>query len=173
MVTVLPALHDDLIVLTGCPGQDTPAYLNGAGAEPAHRFGRPPKTTATVGDAFARWADEWETGGSTRAFAAREQVTGRLLGGCELRIQPRASAQVCYWTAAADRGRGYATRSLVLLLRYARAIGIRQATTHLATDNHASRRVAEKAGLLSVADFTAADGTGMVQYLINLANYGI
>ncbi len=33
--------------------------------------------------------------------------------------------------------------------------------------------MAEKAGLLSVADFTAADGTGMVQYLVNLANYGI
>jgi RimJ/RimL family protein N-acetyltransferase len=173
MVTVLPALHDDLIVLTGYPGQDTPAHLNGAAREPANRFARPPKAQATVANGFARWPDEWESGGSTRAFAAREQVTGRLLGGCELRIQPRASAHVCYWTAAADRGRGYATRSLVLLLRYARAIGIRQATTHLAADNHASRRVAEKAGLLSVTAFTAADGTGMVQYLVNLANYGI
>ena len=149
MVTVLPALHDDVIVLTGYTGQAPP----------------------TVQDAFARWAHEWETGGSTRAFAARDQATGRLLGGCELLIQPCASAQVCYWTSGNDRGYGYATRSLVLLLRYARAIGIRQAKAHIAADNHASRRVAEKAGFRSAAAFTAADGTGMVQYLANLATW--
>jgi len=170
MVTVLPALHDDAIVLTGYTDRDMPAHLAGVNGQAAHRFGWRPKTpaSATIQDGFARWAHEWETGGHTRTFAAREQVTGRLLGGCELRIQPRASADVRYWTSANDRGRGYATRSLVLLLRYARAIGIRQATAHIAANNHACRRVAEKAGLRSVAAFTAADGTGMVQYLIDL-----
>ena len=169
---MLPALHDDVIVLTGYNGQDMPGHLIGANGHTAHRFGWRPKTAtpAIIGDPFARWADEWETGGSTRAFAAREQDTGRLLGGCELRIQPRGSAHICYWISPADRGYGYATRSLVLLLRYARTIGIRQATAHIAADNHASRRVAEKAGLLSVTAFTAEDGTGMVQYLINLTN---
>lgn len=169
---MLPALHDDVIVLTGYTCPDIPAHLIGANGPTAHRFSRRPKTAApaTLGDPFARWADEWETGGSTRAFVAREQGTGRLLGFCELRIQSRGSAHVCYWISPADRGRGYATRSLVLLLRYARTIGIRQAKAHIATDNHASRRVAEKAGLLSVTAFTAEDGTGMVQYLINLAN---
>ena len=169
---MLPALHDDVIVLTGHNGQDMPVHLFGANGHTAHRSGRRPKTVApaTIGDPFARWADEWETGGSTRVFVAHEQGTGRLLGGCELRIQPRGSAHVCYWISPADRGYGYATRSLVLLLRYARAIGIRQAKAHIAADNHASRRVAEKAELLSVTAFTAADGTGMVQYLINLTN---
>jgi RimJ/RimL family protein N-acetyltransferase len=172
MVTVLPALHDDVIVLTGYTCPDIPADPASANGRTAHRFGRRPKAAgpATIGDPFARWADEWETGGSARAFVAREQDTGRLLGGCELRIQPRGSAHVCYWISPADRGYGYATRSLVLLLRYARTIGIRQAKAHIAADNHASRRVAEKAGLLSVTAFTAEDGTGMVQYLINLAN---
>lgn len=169
MVTVLPALHDDAIVLTGYTDRDIPAHLGGADGETAHRFGWRPKASASaIRDAFAWWAHEWETGGRTRAFAARDQVTGRLLGGCELRLQPCGSAHVCYWISTADRGQGYATRSLVLLLRYARAIGIRQAKAHIAADNHACRRVAEKAGLLSVAAFTAADGTGMVQYLINL-----
>ena len=167
---MLPALHDDVIVLTGYTCPDIPAHPLGANGQTAHRFGRRPKAAATIGDPFARWADEWETGGSTRAFVACEQGTGRLLGGCELRIQPRGSAHVCYWISPADRGYGYATRSLVLLLRYAHAIGIRQAKAHIAADNHASRRVAEKAGLLSVAAFTADDGTGMVQYLINLTN---
>jgi RimJ/RimL family protein N-acetyltransferase len=171
MVTVLPALHDDVIVLTADTYQDIPAHL-AANGQAAHRLGWWPKTPApdTIRDPFARWADEWETGGSTRAFAAHEQDTGRLLGGCELRIQPRGSAHVCYWISPAYRGCGHATRSLVLLLRYARVIGIRQAKAHIAAGNHASRRVAEKAGLLSVTAFTADDGTGMVQYLINLTN---
>jgi RimJ/RimL family protein N-acetyltransferase len=173
MVTVLPALHDDVIVLTGYTGQDLSAHLAGANGETAHRFGAWPKTTApaTAQNAFAHWAHEWETGSSTRAFAARDQVTGQLLGGCELRIQPRGTAHVRYWTAAADRGCGYATRSLVLLLRYARTIGIRQATAHIAAGNHASRRVAEKAGFRSAAAFTAADGTCMIQYLVDLTRW--
>jgi RimJ/RimL family protein N-acetyltransferase len=153
---VLPALHDDAIVLTGYTDRDIPAPLAGANGEAAHRFGLRPVTSApaAIRDPFAWWTSEWETGG-IRAFAAREQVTGRLLGGCELRIQPRASADVCYWTSATDGGHGYATRILVLLLRYARAIGIRQATAHIAVTNHACRRVAEKGGLHSVAGFTA------------------
>ena len=169
---MLPALHDDVIVLTGYTCPDMPAHLIGANGQTAHRFSQQPKAAASaiIDDPFARWADEWDTGGSTRAFVAREQHTGRLLGGCELRIQPRGSAHVSYWISPADRGYGYATRSLVLLLRYARTIGIRQAKAHIAADNHASRRVAEKAELLSVTAFTAADGTGMVQYLINLTN---
>jgi RimJ/RimL family protein N-acetyltransferase len=166
MVTVLPALHDDVIVLTGCTGKDAPAHRAG---QNGHRHGWRPKSTATVRDPFAHWAHEWDTGGATRVFAARDQVTGRLLGGCELRIQPGGSARVCYWTGAADWGHGYASRSLVLLLRYARAIGIRQAEVHVAADNHASRRVAEKAGFLAVSAFTADAGTGMVQHQINLA----
>jgi len=32
-----------------------------------------------------------------------------------------------------------------------------------------TRRVAEKAGFRSAAAVTAADGTGMIQYLVNLA----
>ena len=168
---MLPALHDDVIVLTGYAGQDMPAHLVGADGETAGRPGWRPGNPATVRDAFAHWADEWETGGPARTFAACDQVTGRLLGGCELRIQPRGSARIRYWTSAADWGHGYATRSLLLLLRYARAVGIRQATAHIAADNHAARRVAEKAGFLSAAAFTAEDGTGMIQYLVNLTTW--
>ena len=168
---MLPALHDDVIVLTGYTGQDMPAHLVGADSETAYRFGRRPDNPAAVRDAFARWADEWETGGATRTFAARDQVTGRLVGGCELRIQPRGSAHVRYWTSVPDRGYGYATRSLVLLLRYARAIGIRQATADIAADNHAARRVAEKAGFRSATACTAEDGSVMIEYLVNLATW--
>lgn len=35
-----------------------------------------------------------------RAFATREQATGRLVGGCELRIKASGPAHVSYWTNA-------------------------------------------------------------------------
>jgi RimJ/RimL family protein N-acetyltransferase len=174
MVVVIPALNDNIIVLNQHTVEDIPAHLAGEDQETARRFGWWPKTStaATVRDAFARWAHNWETGGPERAFAVRDQATGRLLGGCELRIQPGRSACVSYWTSAADRGRGYATRSLALLLRYARSTGIQAAEAHIATDNHPSRRVAEKAGFVPAATYTAEDGTDMIHYQIHLSDPG-
>lgn len=168
-MTLIPALHDGVILLNRHTDDDIPAHIAGEDEETARRFGWWPRTSTPVGvkDAFARWASEWETGGPTRTFAAREQATGRLLGGCELRIQPDGSAHVSYWTSATDRGRGYATRSLALLLRYARTVGIGQAEAHIAADNHSSRRVAEKAGFLPAGTFTEQDGTEMIRYRIS------
>jgi|ERR1700733_2422881 RimJ/RimL family protein N-acetyltransferase len=125
---------------------------------------------ATVRDAFSRWAHNCETSGPTRVFAVRDRAAGVLLGGCELRIQPSGSAHVSYWTDAAGRGRGYATRSLALVLHYARSIGIRDAEAHIAADNQPSRRVAEKTGFLPAGTFTAKDGTGMIRYQIHQTN---
>jgi RimJ/RimL family protein N-acetyltransferase len=171
-VIVTPTLHDGVVVLDRYTDDDIPAHLAGEDEETARRFGWWPKTStpATVRDAFARWAHDWDTGGPTRTFATRDQATGRLLGGCELRIKPGGPANIAYWTNASARGRGYATRSLALLLDYARSIGIRDAEAQIAADNHASRRAAEKAGFLPSTTFTAEDGTGMISYQVHLRN---
>lgn len=169
---MIPALHDGAILLNRYSAEDISAHLAGEDEETARRFGWWPRasTPDTVRDAFAHWAHEWETGGSTRAFAARERATGRLLGGCELRIKPGRQANVSYWTNATDRGHGYATRILALLMRYACSIEIREAEAQIAVDNYPSRRVAEKSGFLPVGTFTADDGTSMIQYQIQLAH---
>jgi RimJ/RimL family protein N-acetyltransferase len=169
---VIPALHDDVVILNQYTDDDIPAHLAGEDEETARRFGWWPKTStpATVRDAFARWAHDWETGGPVRAFATREQATGRLVGGCELRIKPGGPANVSYWTNATDRGRGHATRSLALLLDYARSIEIRDAEAQIAADNRPSRRVAEKAGFFPIGTLTEHDGTGMIRYQIHLTN---
>lgn len=171
-VTVIPALHDGVVVLNQYTSNDIAAHLAGEDEETARRFGWWPKTSteATVRDAFTRWAHDWETSGPTRVFAVRDRATRLLLGGCELRIQSGGSAHVAYWTNAAGRGHGYATRSLALLLHYARSIGIRDAEAHIAVDNQPSRRVTEKAGFLPAGTFTAEDGTGMIRYQIHLTN---
>ena len=167
-----PDLQDGVVFLSRYTEDDIPAHIAGEDEETARRFGWWPQTPTPAGvrDAFAVWAREWETGGPTRTFAVRELGTGRLLGGCELRIQPDRTAQVSYWTSAADRGRGYATRSVALLLHYARSIGIREAEAHVASDNHPSRRVAEKAGFRPAGTYTGQDGTDMIRHHIHLAN---
>jgi RimJ/RimL family protein N-acetyltransferase len=171
-VTVILALHDDVVILNQYTDEDLAAHLAGEDEETARRFGWWPKTStpATVRDAFAQWAHDWETGGPTRAFATREQLTGQLVGGCELRIKPDGPATVSYWTHAAGRGHGYATRSLILLLHYARSIALCDLEAHIAADNHPSRRVAEKAGFLPAGTFTEQDGTAMIRYQIHLTN---
>jgi RimJ/RimL family protein N-acetyltransferase len=55
---------------------------------------------------------------------------------------------------ASQRGRGYARNALALLLGYAASIGITRLRTNIATDNHASRRVAESAGFHQESTFT-------------------
>src|SRR5262245_40839573 len=161
MASVVPALTDGVIVLNAYTSADIPAHLAGEDEETARRFGWWPQTSTAAGvrDTFNRWAQEWQTGGPTRTFAAREAATGRLVGGCELRLQPDGSAQISYWTSASHRHRGYATRTLVLLLQYARSISVTRAEADIATDNLASQRVSEKAGFHPASTFTTEDGT--------------
>lgn len=167
---LIPDLADGIITLTRHTDDDIEAHLADKDEETARRFGWWPRksTPDTVRNAFARRARNWETSGPVRAFAVRERATGRLTGGCELRIQPGGQAHVSYWTASTERGRGYATRGLSLALAYARSIGIRDAEAHIAADNQPSRRVAEKTGFHLAGTFTEKDGTLMARYQIRL-----
>ena len=103
--------------------------------------------------------------GYPRAFAVRAAASGQLVGSCELRGQPEGGwGRVSYSTHANQRGRGYASRALGLLRRYALSIGIARLESHVAEDDMASRRVSEKAGFLLSGRFTAEDGTRMLCY---------
>jgi hypothetical protein len=57
---VIPALHDDVVILNQYTDEDITAHLAGEDEETARRFGWWPKTStpATVRDAFARWAHD-------------------------------------------------------------------------------------------------------------------
>jgi RimJ/RimL family protein N-acetyltransferase len=71
---------------------------------------------------------------------------------------------VSYWTHTGKRGRGHARNALALLLSYAASIGVTRLEAHVATDNQASRRVAESAGFSRAGTFTDDAGTEMIRY---------
>ena len=129
------------------------ASAGGRPAQPRRRYGPPTPTGRGTGAPTPR----------VRTFAARDPESGGLVGGCELRIRPDGTAEVSYWTHAAQRGRGHARNALALLVGYAASIGVTRLEAHVAADNRASRRVAESAGFSQAGTFTD-DGTQMIRY---------
>ena len=166
LVATVPELRGDRILLNAHADEDAAAHAAGEDEETARRFGWWParSTEETVRAAYANWARNWRDDGPTRAFAARDPETGALVGGCELRIGPDSTGEVSYWTHAGQRGRGYARNALALLLGFATSIGVTRLEAHVATDNRASRRVAESAGFTQAGTFTDDDGTEMIRY---------
>jgi RimJ/RimL family protein N-acetyltransferase len=166
LVATVPELRGDRILLNAHADEDAAAHAAGEDEATARRFGWWParSTEETVRAAYANWARNWRDDGPTRAFAARDPETGALVGGCELRISPDGTGEVSYWAHAGKRGRGLARNALALLLGYAASIGVTRLQAHVATDNHASRRVAESAGFTQAGTFTDDDGTEMIRY---------
>ena len=78
-------------------------------------------------------------------FAVVNTADDRLVG--VIHVDPRDhEVAVSYGTAPEMRNRGIATRACHLIVEWALVHGYRRATLEIATDNHASQRVAEKCG---------------------------
>jgi [ribosomal protein S5]-alanine N-acetyltransferase len=148
-------LEDEAVALHPLGEEDAPALVEAIGDDPdLDRWTRIP-IPYTEGDAreFIATTDEV-------AFGIRDRASGELLGGIGLRVYDMAVVEVGYWVKPGARGRGVATRALVLAARHA-FDELGAARVHLTTepDNVASQRVAEKAGftregvLRSLLDF--------------------
>jgi RimJ/RimL family protein N-acetyltransferase len=173
MVIMVPTLGDGVIILNQYTDADIAAHLDGQDDEHRRQFSdpsHPDLTLAEVRSGFAWWAQQWETSGPMRTFAARDAGTGQLVGGCQLELQPGGPAQVSYRVSASQRRRGYATRMLALLLQYARSIGVAEVEAPIAEDNPASRRVSEGAGFRPAGSYTAHDGASMIRYQATLTS---
>jgi RimJ/RimL family protein N-acetyltransferase len=99
---------------------------------------------ATIQRAADAWtAGTWAVFGIVDAGAAVDQV----LGGANLRFADHDTAEVSYFLRASARGRGFATRAVFLLARWAfDELGIQRLELRAHPDNEASIRVAERAG---------------------------
>jgi len=93
----------------------------------------------------AKWA-AWESGDEL-AFIIREAAGGHAIGWCDLRLREGRCAEISYGVNPQSRGRGIATRAVVLLCRFAfETLGAACVELNAGELNAASRRVAEKAG---------------------------
>jgi RimJ/RimL family protein N-acetyltransferase len=87
--------------------------------------------------------------GQGLVFGLWERASGGFLGevGLYQLDWDRRSAEVGYWLRETARGRGYAAEALELVCGQARgSLELRHVEAHIAPDNVASRRVAERQG---------------------------
>jgi len=91
-------------------------------------------------------------------FVITDAADGRLLGavgidGIGHGEEEGADAEVGYWVAKPERGRGVATRAVLLAVGWARAdLGLGPIALHTFPGNRASERVAEKCGFVQTGE---------------------
>lgn len=140
-----PHITDGVIVLDGHTLADVELHLAGEDEEQARRFGWYParSTPETVRAAIERWQESWRTSGPTRTWAIRDAGTGELAGGCELRLKDDGIAEMSYWVFPVWRRRGFASRAVRLVCRYAfDELGIERVELFIEPDSAAPRRAA-------------------------------
>jgi RimJ/RimL family protein N-acetyltransferase len=144
------SLENGGAVLRPWAGADAPALL-AAYADPAIQRWHV-RELATLDEAcelIAAWRRAWEQ--EQRLEWAIADADGALLGRLALKdlVLFDGIAEVAYWTVPAARGRGLAPQAVMAVSGWAFSVGFRRLELQHSTLNHASCRVAEKAGFES------------------------
>ena len=91
---------------------------------------------------------------------------GRIVGGCGFKTVPNnGRVEVGYGVSPSVRGQGAATAALKLLLHSAFESGATEVLAEVAPTNHASTRVAQKAGFVQVGARVDNENEYVVQWL--------
>ncbi len=147
MRLVAPTLSDGEISVRPLREADVPAIVAACQDPAIPRWTRvpPPDTVDDARRFLANAATEAAAGeGVALAIAGPDD---RLIGTVAVFGLDGERGEIGYWTAAAARGRGAASRATVLLRDWAHAeLGLREITILAHRDNVASQRVAERAG---------------------------
>jgi RimJ/RimL family protein N-acetyltransferase len=141
------SLSDGHVVLRRWRIEDAPA-VDAACQDPEIAYWIPfiPRPY-TLADAETFIRDCLETGDDRGAFAVTLAGRDEALGSMDMRINQFGTGHIGYWIAAEARGGGLCTRALRLISRWGfadRGLGRLELVTD--PENHASQRVAEKAG---------------------------
>lgn len=137
-----------------------------------------PVTEEEVEVEVANWhhreevGDDW-TGGILTLRFWLVRIGCEVIGACSLRHHLdellHAIGHLDYGITYSERGRGYGTRQLSLLLAYAREMGMQQVIVGISPSNIASRRVAEKNGGRLDGELPhPRSGVPILQYLFEL-----
>jgi len=147
-----PPLTDGVVVLRPPTLGDADAYLAvRSERDIRHWMGWDDDRRPSHDDIVAtieRGLDAWREG-SWGVFVIADARDGRVVGGANVRLGDYQTAEVSYYVAAAARGRGLATRTVLLLARWAfDELGIQRLELRAHPDNEPSIRVAERAGFM-------------------------
>ncbi len=156
-----PTLSDGVIRLDSHTVEDAEAHHAGEDMEMVRRFDGVEKAPLEdIRGAMRRWIALRAAGGPQFAYALRD-LTGVLMGGCEMQRRRADTARMSYWVYPAFRGRGYASRGLALLCAEAAKIdGIETIEADIAADNLASRGVALRNGFVQAGTVTEETWSG-------------
>src|SRR5579872_610928 len=150
-----PTLSDGVVVLDSHTIEDAEAHHAGEDLEMVRRFDGVEKAPLEdIRGAMRRWIAMRAAGGPQFAYALRD-LSGVLMGGCEMQRRRADTAHMSYWLYPAFRGHGYASRGLALLCAEAARIeGIETIEADIAADNLASRGVALRNGFVQAGTVT-------------------
>ena len=139
-------------------------FMSLASADPAirrynevhDRYGNPapPLSILEAEAAIDQFVRGWQTFAATAvprdvAWAITDARSGELVGCCGVDDWTEEDvAQVGYWIAAEARGRGYATRAVVLMTRWLFELGAARVFMTIVAGNDASLAVARRAGFV-------------------------
>ena len=159
----VPILSDGVVTLRGWSNDDV-AFMAAAFADPAirryngvhDRLGQPAPplsitdAAAAIDEIGARWRAFAATGNPTgAAFAITDATSGELLGCCGVDDWSNADvAQIGYWLDPNARGRGFATRAVILLTGWLFSLGAARVFLTIVAGNDASVAVARRAGFV-------------------------
>lgn len=167
-------LSDGTITLSPLRPDDVDAHLAGEDEQLVRWLNGGPGTREGV-EAYVRHCrEQWESAGPLRAFGIRAGADEVLAGTVDLRFAGEGLApgqvNVAYGLYPSWRGRGLATRAVLLASRYAADEGGAEAVIQVEPDNPASAAVARRAGftLREPASRTDAGGTRFDWYVRDL-----
>ena len=120
------------------------------------RFGvEPPVTTASIGAYVAGVDARWRDGCQISLAVV---IDGEIVGGCDLDDLDTDEPDLGYWTAAAHRRRGLATRVAAVLLDWAVAhLDAGAIRLIVEADNVASIAIAQRLGFRRLADLEVVE----------------
>jgi RimJ/RimL family protein N-acetyltransferase len=147
----IPSLSDGQVSLRPWRSEDVPAMLS-AFADPVfdHFSDWAPQTDVDALAHLARQDDRRRRGEAIDLAITSLGEPGAALGGVSLNdidLREHSRASIGYWLGPEGRGRGLATRSVMLLASWAFAeLGLSRLELTCAPENLASQRVAERCG---------------------------
>ncbi|MFD7695053.1 GNAT family N-acetyltransferase [Streptomyces sp. NPDC059805] len=165
-------LSDGVITLTPLGPDDASAHLAGEDEQLIRWLSGGPGTPEGVAAYVRHCVGQWADGGSLRAFGVRVDGGRTLAGTIDLRFAAEGltpgQVNVAYGLYPAWRGRGLATRAVLLVCGYAAAAGARAAVIQVEPGNAASVAVARRAGFAPGGQRFADDGTLFDRYVREL-----